>query len=311
MTLVTTCPHCSTRFKVVPDQLKLRQGLVRCGVCQQVFSGSQHLDPVPGEALDPGEGPASGEGPTTQVGTDPDPPPAASATVETPEPEPAYEFDPALEPEPEPALPGLAASPPESALIAPATVYPVVAIPLRRSNGRTGRDEADPFAAIGEPPARRRASKAAWMVALLLALALLGQALFAWRDTLAARVPATAPALAALLRPVGLALEPPRTLSAVTIESFELQASGTPGRLVMSALIRNAANHAVRWPSMELTLTDPAGAVLVRKVLEPETFLEPGESARGLAPRSEHSVRLVFSNAGPPPTGYAVSLFHP
>lgn len=43
MALATTCPQCKTSFKVVPDQLKLRRGLVRCGVCQHVFSGIDYL----------------------------------------------------------------------------------------------------------------------------------------------------------------------------------------------------------------------------------------------------------------------------
>lgn len=43
MTLATTCPQCKTSFKVVSDQLKLRRGMVRCGVCQHVFNGLEHL----------------------------------------------------------------------------------------------------------------------------------------------------------------------------------------------------------------------------------------------------------------------------
>lgn len=43
MTLATTCPECRTSFKVVPDQLKLHRGLVRCGRCQRVFSGIDFL----------------------------------------------------------------------------------------------------------------------------------------------------------------------------------------------------------------------------------------------------------------------------
>jgi predicted Zn finger-like uncharacterized protein len=43
MALATTCPQCKTSFKVIPDQLKLRRGLVRCGVCQHVFSGIDYL----------------------------------------------------------------------------------------------------------------------------------------------------------------------------------------------------------------------------------------------------------------------------
>src|SRR5690606_38712157 len=43
MALATTCPQCMTSFRVVPDQLKLRRGLVRCGTCQHVFSGIDYL----------------------------------------------------------------------------------------------------------------------------------------------------------------------------------------------------------------------------------------------------------------------------
>ncbi|ANN79565.1 DUF3426 domain-containing protein [Bordetella flabilis] len=39
MTMTTRCPHCGTAFKVVADQLRVRNGLVRCGVCSRVFDG--------------------------------------------------------------------------------------------------------------------------------------------------------------------------------------------------------------------------------------------------------------------------------
>ncbi len=43
MALATRCPHCQTTFRVVHDQLKLRSGMVRCGNCQQIFNGIEHL----------------------------------------------------------------------------------------------------------------------------------------------------------------------------------------------------------------------------------------------------------------------------
>ncbi len=47
MLLATKCPHCKTTFKVANDQLKLQSGLVRCGICHQVFNGIEHLAPTP------------------------------------------------------------------------------------------------------------------------------------------------------------------------------------------------------------------------------------------------------------------------
>lgn len=37
MALATRCPSCQALFRVAPDQLKLRGGLVRCGACRHVF----------------------------------------------------------------------------------------------------------------------------------------------------------------------------------------------------------------------------------------------------------------------------------
>lgn len=48
MALTTRCPQCGTSFKVVPDQLRVRNGLVRCGVCATVFDGRACLLPEGG-----------------------------------------------------------------------------------------------------------------------------------------------------------------------------------------------------------------------------------------------------------------------
>lgn len=45
MSLVTRCPSCSTLFKVVPDQIRIAAGWVRCGHCGVVFDASTHLLP--------------------------------------------------------------------------------------------------------------------------------------------------------------------------------------------------------------------------------------------------------------------------
>jgi len=43
MSLITRCPSCETLFKVVPDQLRISDGWVRCGQCEEVFDASRHL----------------------------------------------------------------------------------------------------------------------------------------------------------------------------------------------------------------------------------------------------------------------------
>lgn len=50
MSLATRCPNCNTLFKVTSGQLQLHEGKVRCGQCQIVFSGIEHLTSADTEA---------------------------------------------------------------------------------------------------------------------------------------------------------------------------------------------------------------------------------------------------------------------
>ncbi|QDJ50782.1 DUF3426 domain-containing protein [Bordetella hinzii] len=86
MSLVTRCPHCATAFKVVADQLRVRNGLVRCGVCNTVFDGRACL-------VTPGE-----PDPATRA-----PLPVVEQAVPMP-PTPAAVPGPAAEPVPAPAV---------------------------------------------------------------------------------------------------------------------------------------------------------------------------------------------------------------
>lgn len=173
-------------------------------------------------------------------------------------------------------------------------------------------------------------SPAAWLAAAILSLLLAVQAAVGWRDAIAARMPSLAPLLSATLAPFGWPIAPPRELGSLTIESFELQATGSPNRLRMIGVLRNGGTHAVAFPAIELTLTDSTGALLVRKVITADVYLADGppaertgerspapagtsaaERAAGLSARSERPLRLVLEHDGLKPTGFSVALFHP
>ncbi|QEZ47788.1 DUF3426 domain-containing protein [Cupriavidus oxalaticus] len=91
--LVTRCPACRTAFRLVADQLRLRQGLVRCGHCETVFDAREHLIeiPLPAGSATP---PAAAEPATT---THPAATPAPAAEALRPG-EPAAAPQPAPEP---------------------------------------------------------------------------------------------------------------------------------------------------------------------------------------------------------------------
>jgi predicted Zn finger-like uncharacterized protein len=51
MALATRCPNCQALFRVAPDQLKLRGGVVRCGSCRHVFDAIGTLSYLDDAAL--------------------------------------------------------------------------------------------------------------------------------------------------------------------------------------------------------------------------------------------------------------------
>lgn len=197
----------------------------------------------------------------------------------------------------------------------PAPLAPPVAAPLPAWSPREAESAIDYFSGRG---ARSRGlglalSPAAWVAATVLSLLLGLQAVVGWRDGLAARVPFLAPVLGALLSPFGAQPVPPREIDSLTIEGFELQAAaGAPDVLQLSAVLRNRSGHVVGYPAMELTLTDSAGAMLVRKVIPAEAYL-PDAPVRdaGLAGGTERPLKLALEHGGLQPTGYTVALFYP
>ena len=77
MSLITCCPSCGTKFRVVADQLRISDGWVRCGRCQEVFDAAQALEEAPPAA--PAPVPAAPEALA---------PVAVAVTRPEPEPEP-------------------------------------------------------------------------------------------------------------------------------------------------------------------------------------------------------------------------------
>lgn len=97
--LVTRCPACRTAFRLVADQLRLRQGLVRCGHCETVFDAREHLIEVPAPAAARSPQPSSEPAATTPAAppdAEPEASPASSATHFDPGYDPGYDV-PALD----------------------------------------------------------------------------------------------------------------------------------------------------------------------------------------------------------------------
>ena len=112
MSLATRCTACGTVFRVVQDQLKVSEGWVRCGRCQEVFNALEGLFDLERDAAPPPPPEAApeaapepspiGESVSGRVPLDPAPASAAAAADETPVPaplpdSPQVQVDPLIE----------------------------------------------------------------------------------------------------------------------------------------------------------------------------------------------------------------------
>src|SRR5690606_8735996 len=71
MKMITRCPSCGTAFRIYQEQLNARQGQVRCGHCDVVFSAHDHLvvEPDASRAKPVASTPAPGTPPVPEVET--------------------------------------------------------------------------------------------------------------------------------------------------------------------------------------------------------------------------------------------------
>jgi len=325
MSLITCCPACGTMFKVVPDQLRISEGWVRCGHCAEIFDATAHLQ---------------------QPQTQSQPQPVAEEMVQPlpvaeemgqPEPVAASVDEPPLE-----AAGDSSASMPVPPLEPPVQVaeagtgYP----PFEFVRADQGEASASGYEAVtgtsAEPTdfpeetdsqlddlgfVRKARRKAFWrrpaVRVLLVASALVLAALLAlqWglheRDRLAAVHPPLRPLLAAACEPLGCEVGAPRQIEAIVIDSSTFNRLRTDAYR-LSFTLKNQGAVQVALPALELTLTDTQDQPVVRRVVLPE---ELGAAGRVIEAGSEWSGNLALTVAANGSTGriagYRLLAFYP
>lgn len=353
--MLTLCPRCATTFRVTPEQLRARQGRVRCGSCQAVFNALDTLidEPPPAPVFEapPSVEPAAAFAPAPLTLAPVAPLPETVASV-APAPEPAPE---AVSPEfatpawvlasttPEPAPEEAAAAPepeemraepepeeirtepaPEEAsttavlpAAAPATMpaaTEAAAAPPAATDNAPQPNLADRLKAATElePPAPPRRRRWPWALGTAAAVVLLlFQAALRFRTELAVLHPETKPALVALCAAVGCQVSLPRRPEMLNIETSDLHPDG-PGKLALTASLRNRAPFAQEYPYLELTLTDTGDQPLARRAIAPANYLQAAAAGTtGLGAGSELAINLAVTAPELNAAGYRLYVFYP
>jgi predicted Zn finger-like uncharacterized protein len=288
MNLITQCPHCSTAFKVVRDQLKVSQGWVRCGQCDEVFDSSPQLREW---ASDESQHPLVEQAPVAEWFTDAQPPTPQALGV------------------PAPAT-------------APAAPAPVSPPPVRaKATGGTTSASSD-FSFIADANAQTKLAASSrgravtWMGAFLLVLlacGLLGQVVYSERDRLASVDLRARDVLQQACAALGCDIKAYRQIESISVESSSFNKTKGDAYL-LSFVVANSADIQLAKPAIELTLTDSHDLPVLRRVLLPQD-LDPQGGL--LSPHGEwvgrHGLSIggVGADAESRIAGYRLLAFYP
>ena len=311
--LATRCPACSTVFRVVPDQLRVSEGWVRCGRCSEVFDASRSLSDI-----DTGE-PRRMDGDAARPLRQPRPP----APRAMPEPEPDWaHVDPDPMPEPAPeqgheheALADVDFSAGESSLSPEAATAHVAAGEV--TDPRAEPADRPSFVVQAERAARwrRPGVRAALAVALLLGTSgLVAQVGYEYRDLAAARFPAARPLLEQACLALGCTVEAARDIEKLAVESSGLVRVEKSSIYKLQVSLRNRANFELALPALDLSLTDSQGRLIARKTVRvSELGTQQATIGAGREIALQATLQVASSSASAPETiaGYTIDLFYP
>lgn len=300
----TRCPGCNTVFRVTPEQLRVKQGKVRCGQCQFVFNAFDALITedadktleahLPDESFELANTPVEDSFapvPESEPTPEPKPPPA-------PPPEPEAVSEPHAQIE---IIDESTQAARQAGLVAARELSDTPAY----NRWADGTLASNSLGAFNEP-----GRSAAWpyvIVVLLLSVALLAQLMLHFKTELVQRYPS----MRGVFESLAVNLPLPRNSDLITIESSDLQSDNARGLLVLQATLHNRAPYDQAWPALELTLTDTQDVVLSRRVLAVDNYLPSISKQPAFPANVEFPIRLWIEAKELGAAGYRLYVFYP
>ena len=339
MSFATRCTSCGTIFRVVQDQLKVSEGWVRCGRCDEVFNALHGLFDLEHESppewagaprTDGGESSAgvassgTGNGHENENGTGhpgdvSNPALAHTSDADTPDirisghaQAASEQVDLTLGNGPVDAVPPIEISTPvpdavaeeESRQLATSDALPAIDQPA--SAGPTPE-----FVQRTQRQARwqsRPVIATLWAVTLVLMVLLAMQVLFHFRDLAVSRWPNLKPGLTSLCAAMNCVIAAPRRIDNVAVENSALTRGSAPDSLRLALTLHNRGLYPVAVPSIDLSLTNMAGQLIARRMLSPRDLRV---TTPQLEPGAELPLQSLLSAGTFPVAGYTVEIFYP
>jgi len=324
MSMATRCVACGTIFRVVQDQLKVSEGWVRCGRCNEVFNALEGLFDLEREAPPPWT-PRPAEAPSPTRDTDF---PKTAADLDESDRIASRFFQPAQS--------DVAKTPAQAvaqrdrvdfadaefnvALLGEGGDSPPLESEMARPPRKGSKPSKSRKRSVETPGFVRHADRAArWRtprmrlllsgMAVLLLLALTLQLGHHFRDGAAARWPSLRPLLASWCGIAHCRIDAPRRIDDVTVESSTLtRAAAGTDTFKLTVTLHNRGAVPVTMPSIDLSLTDTAGQLVARRALNPIDF---HSATSVLAPGAEAPLQLLLTAGSPRVAGYTVEVFYP
>lgn len=313
MSLITRCPACRTMFKVVPDQLRISEGWVRCGQCEEIFDAQANLQ----EEVPPAQATATVTAFEGEL--------AAALASEAPETR-APEVELRVTPRSERIEPQLDTGGGDTILLPEGSAYgvdetrPLLADEGPEPTAPAAQDRAEPappelsFMRQTRQPSRWhrplvRATLLALSLLLVLGLAL--QLLVHERDRVAAIEPSLRPLIEEVCLLAGCEVRPLRQIESVVIDSSAF--SKIKGDLYrLSLTLKNNAPVDLAMPAVELALTDSLDHALIRRVLQPEDLgVQEGVIRAGGETQTTLLLTVKTNGNGERVAGYRLLAFYP
>lgn len=294
MSLKTRCPACDTVFKIVPDQLKVSKGWVRCGRCAEVFDAATHAA-APDEASPWPQSSPPAAAMSSATGTTN----AASSTI--------------------------SATTAKEAIFTPENIANQATNTPANANLASYKEQVETDLSF----VRAAKNKAFWQqknVITSLRAACVGlagllffQVVLSQRNHLVATNPALKTSFESICQTIGCKIEAFKNIDAFKIESSSFQKAPATAAVVVQAdvfalkiTLKNSSDMPLAMPAVELTLTEAGDKPVLRRVLSSKDL---GFNGVALAANGdwtgEVTLAVTTNPAMAPITGYRVFLFYP